>query len=136
MIVRTYRELKSLDTFEDRFQYLKLKGAVGRDTFGYDRYLNQRFYTSRQWRDLRHHIIARDMGCDLGVDGYDIHDKVIIHHMNPIMAEDIVHGNEDILNPDFLITTTQHTHNAIHYGSMSRTPNQLVERRPGDTDIW
>ena len=136
MIIRTYTELKRLKTFEERFEYLKLKSSVGRDTFGYDRYLNQRFYTSKEWRNIRQHIIARDLGCDLGVEGYEIYDKIIIHHMNPIDPEDIIHGNVDIMDPEFLISTTHQTHNAIHYGNPGNLPNQLVERRPGDTRLW
>lgn len=135
-MIRTYRELRRLDTFEDRFAYLKLKGNVGRETFGFDRYLNQRFYTSREWRDIRKYVIARDMGCDLGVEGYEIHDKILIHHMNPIESEDIVHGNQDILDPEYLITTTHLTHNAIHYGGDGTAPHQHSERTPGDTQLW
>lgn len=111
-------------------------GQVGEPTFGFDRYLNQRFYTSREWRQLRHHIIARDSGCDLGVEGYEIFDKIIIHHMNPMMSEDLIHGNDDILNPEYLITTTHRTHNAIHFGDESLLPKEFVERSPGDTLLW
>lgn len=136
MTIRTYRELSRLQTFDERFEYLKLKSYVGRDTFGFDRYLNQRFYTSREWRNIRQHVIARDLGCDLGIEGYEIFDKIIIHHMNPIDADDITHGNSDIINPEFLITTTHQTHNAIHYGDPSQIPHQLIERRPGDTKLW
>src|SRR5690606_15599126 len=101
-----------------------------------DRYLNQRFYTSKEWRDVRNFVIARDEGLDLGVPGYEIFDKIIIHHMNPMVAEDIVHGNDDILDPEFLITTTHQTHNAIHYGDENLLAKPLVERRPGDTRLW
>lgn len=136
MMIRTYRELRRIETFEDRFRYLSLRGRVGDSTFGFDRWINQEFYRSHQWRQLRHHVIARDMGCDLGVEGYEIHDRVIIHHMNPMNADDIVHGEESILDPEFLITTTHRTHNAIHYGDESLLPRPLVERRFGDTKLW
>lgn len=136
MRIRSYSELRRLDTFEERFRYLKLGGEVGAITFGYDRYMNQAFYTSYEWRHVRHQVIARDEGLDLGVPGYEIFDKVIIHHMNPMSVEDIEHGNEDIINPDFLITTTHRTHNAIHYGDENLLPKPLVERRPGDTKLW
>lgn len=135
-MIRTHSELIRLDTFEERYRYLQLKGSVGHETFGYDRYLNQGFYTSAEWRRIREHVIARDEGLDLGVDGYEIYDKIIIHHMNPITSDDIVHGNSDILDPEFLITTTHKTHNAIHYGDESLLPRPLVDRRPGDTKLW
>lgn len=134
--LRTYSELSRIDDFEERYHYLALRGAVGRSTFGFDRHLNQKFYTSRQWRQVRHQVIARDLGCDLGVEGYEIHDKVIIHHMNPMTADHIVHGDSGILNPDFLITTTHRTHNAIHYGDERLLPREPVVRRPGDTKLW
>lgn len=135
-MIRTYTELRRYSTFEERFEYLKLKGNVGRETFGFDRYLNQRFYTSSEWRNIRKFVIARDLGCDLGIEGYEIHDKIIIHHMNPIESEDIIHSNKDIIDPEFLITTTHETHNAIHYGAKGDIPNQLIERKPGDTKLW
>ena len=133
---RTYRELRRIETFEERYHYLALRGVVGDSTFGFDRYINQQFYTSRQWRQVRNHVIARDNGCDLGIEGFEIHSKVIIHHMNPMTAEDIIHGDEDILDPEFLITTTHQTHNAIHYGDEKLLPRSFVERRPGDTKLW
>ncbi len=134
--IRTYSELRRLVTFEDRFEYLKLGGNVGRETYGFDRYINQAFYRSRQWKQARDYVIARDEGMDLGVDGYEIYDRILIHHMNPMIADDIVHGDDDILNPEYLITTTHNTHNAIHYGNQSLLPKKLVERRPGDTIPW
>lgn len=134
--MRSYRELIKLPTFKERFEYLKLHGSVGRATFGHDRYLNQRFYTSREWRQLRHHIIARDFGRDLGVEGYEIFDKIIIHHINPMGPEEIVHNSSSILDPDQLITTTHQTHNAIHYGDDNLLPDPFVERSPGDTRLW
>jgi hypothetical protein len=135
-MLRKYSELRRLETFEDRYDYLRLRGEVGQSTFGFDRYINQQFYTSRQWRQIRHHVIARDNGCDLGVDGYEIYGRLVIHHMNPMTPEDIVHGDEGILDPDYLITTTHKTHNAIHYGDESLLPRPLVDRRPGDTKLW
>ena len=136
MTKRSYTELLKHATLEDRFKYLALRGSVGHATFGFDRYLNQDFYRSREWRSVRNYVIGRDDGCDLGVPGYEIHDRVYIHHMNPMVVEDIVDFNEDILNPEFLISTTHRTHNAIHYGDERQLPRQLVERRPGDTKLW
>lgn len=136
MRYRTYSDLIKLPTFEERFNYLKLRGVVGLETFGHDRYMNQRFYTSRQWRDIRDHVIARDEGKDLALPGYEIHDKIIIHHMNPMTPEEIEHGDADILDPEFLITTTHRTHNAIHYGDERHLPKPFTERHPGDTKLW
>ena len=136
MKIRTYSALSQIDDFEERFRYLALRGEVGKSTFGFDRHINQQFYVSRQWRQVRHQVIARDLGCDLGVEGFEIHDKVIIHHMNPMTAGDIIHSEESILDPEFLITTTQRTHNAIHYGDEKLLPRRLVERRSGDTKLW
>lgn len=133
---RTYSEMSRIHDFEDRFNYLSLRGMVGNTTFGSDRWLNQEFYRSREWRDLRHFVIARDEGCDLGVRGFEIYDAPTIHHMNPISADDIVHSNPDILDPEFLITVSLRTHNAIHYGDQSNLPQVPVERRPGDTKLW
>jgi hypothetical protein len=135
-MVRSYSELKRLETFEERFEYLALYGSVGRSTFGFDRYLNQQLYTSREWRQLRPHVIARDLGCDLGVDGYEIHTQLYIHHMNPVDSDSIVHSDPRILDPEFLITTTHQTHNAIHYGNKNLLPKPLVERKAGDTKLW
>lgn len=135
-MIRTYQELRRLETFEERFDYLKLNGFVGRSTFGFDRYLNQRFYTSKEWRDVRHYVIARDLGCDLGIEGFEINRRVLIHHMNPIVPDDIVHKNDDILNPDYLITTCHNTHNAIHYGDKDLLPKPFVDRSRGDTKLW
>lgn len=136
MKIRSWSELRQIDSFEDRFEYLSLKGEVGSETFGYDRWMNQQFYRSREWRQVRSQVIARDEGLDLGVPGYEIFDRVIIHHMNPMTVESLEHGDSDILDPDFLITTTHRTHNAIHYGDASLLPKALVERRPGDTKLW
>lgn len=134
--IRSYRELRQLTTFEERFRYLSLRGEVGKSTFGFDRYLNQGFYTSREWRSLRHDIIVRDEGCDLGILGYEIHDRVIIHHMNPMTVADIVDGEDSILDPDFLISTTHRTHNAIHFGDERQLRIPREPRRPGDTKLW
>lgn len=134
-MTRNFSELSSFLSFEERFEYLKLGGRVGSDTFGFDRYLNQRFYDSPEWRRARRDVIARDLGCDLGVEGYEIYDKVLVHHMNPISPEDVEERNLDILNPDFLITVSHETHNAIHYGGASPKPI-LNDRTPGDTKLW
>lgn len=136
MIVRRYSELRRLETFEDRFEYLRLQGSVGYATFGFDRYINQKFYTSTQWRNVRNHVIARDLGLDLGVEDHEIFDRVIIHHMNPMTADDIVEDLPDILDPEFLITTSHMTHNAIHYGDKSLLPQPMATRLPGDTRLW
>jgi hypothetical protein len=136
MRVRTYSDLCRLHTFEERFGYLSLRGEVGHATFGFDRWINQTFYTSRAWRDIRQGVILRDEGCDLGVLGYDISSRLLIHHMNPITADDIVNFNDEILDPEFLITTTHDTHNAIHYGDESLLPKRYVPRAPGDTKLW
>lgn len=133
---RSYSELISFKTFEERYDYLQLRGVVADTTFGYDRWLNQDFYRSKEWRDIRHHVIARDLGMDLGVEGFEIHDRVIIHHMNPMVPKDIVDNAAYILDPEFLITTTHQTHNAIHYGDRSLLTVAPVERSPGDTTLW
>lgn len=136
MMTKTYSDLVRLDSFEERFEYLKLGGGVGRSTFGFDRHINQRFYTSREWHDVRDYVIFRDEGCDLGVPGYEIHVKPLIHHMNPMVVDDIIHGETWILDPEFLITTTHHTHNAIHYGGENSYPKVVTERTPRDTKLW
>jgi hypothetical protein len=134
--IRTYSELIQLRTFEERFEYLSLRGTVGQSTFGFDRWINQQFYTSQQWRLLRRDIIVRDESCDLGVRGYDIHTRLIVHHMNPLGQDDIVHGTDHALNPEYLICTTHDTHNAIHYGDRSLLAKPYEPRRPGDTKLW
>ena len=134
--IRHFCELRRFDSFSDRYNYLQLKGTVGQSTFAFERYINQSFYRSRQWKLVRDEVIARDNGCDLGVDGFEIFDRIIIHHMNPMTSEDIESGEETILNPDFLITTTHRTHNAIHYGDEKLLVQPLDERRPGDTRLW
>lgn len=135
-MIRSYSELKNLDTFEDRYEYLRLKGEVGMSTFGFDRYINQRFYTSHEWKSARRHVILRDGGCDLGIYGYEIHGDLLIHHMNPVVLEDIIHGEQWILDPEYLITTTQRTHNAIHFGVENAFPKVVTARSPQDTKLW
>ena len=136
MRVRSYSELRRLETFEDRFDYLNLNGVVGESTFGFARWLNQQFYRSRRWKQARDVVIIRDDGCDLGVPGFDIHTDLLIHHMNQVTRQDLVDGADWIFDPEFLITTTRRTHNAIHYGDKSLLPNPNVERTPGDTRLW
>jgi hypothetical protein len=135
-ITRSFSELLRYETFEERLDYLKLSGAVGRSTFGFDRWLNQRFYTSYEWKRVRRIVILRDNGCDLGVAGYEIFETPLIHHINPLTPEDILNGEETLLDPDFLITTSHATHNAIHFGADRPGPRVVTERTPGDTKIW
>lgn len=135
-MVRSYSELQLFPDFQQRYEYLKLSGAVGDPTFGSERYLNQKFYRSVQWRRIRDHVIARDEGMDLGAQGYEIYDTIYIHHMNPVRSEDLHDFNEDILNPEFLITTTHRTHNAIHYGDASLLRQPFIERSANDTTPW
>lgn len=136
MIIRTYSELIALPTFEERFEYLKLSGSVGKDTFGHDRYLNQVFYSSYEWRKLRDEIIIRDNGCDLGVSDRIIYGKIYIHHINPLRKDDIILRSEYLRNPDFLICTSFETHNAIHYGDINLLPRDPIERTKNDTCPW
>ena len=135
-IIKNYSELSKLNTFKERFEYLQLSGEVGKSTFGFDRYFNQRFYQSVEWKRIRHEVIVRDNGCDLGIDGYDIPKGVTIyiHHMNPLRIEDISEVTEYLLNPKYLITTTHRTHNGIHYGNFKEI--KVVERTPNDTCPW
>ena len=134
--IRTYSELSKIPGYEDRFEYLKLQGFVGEETFGYDRYLNQDFYRSREWKRLRDYIITRDMGCDMGVDGWEIAGRIVIHHMNPVEAIDIIHSSDYLLDPEFLICVSHNTHNAIHYGDKSLLILPPVERTKNDTCPW
>ena len=135
--MKTYSELSTIPTFLERFRYLKLNGAVGVDTFGFDRYLNQVFYSSDEWKRVRREIIIRDNGCDLGVEGFEVNDKILIHHMNPITKEDVLNRNPVIFDPEFLISTSFNTHQAIHYGDENLLPiTFLVNRRPNDTCPW
>jgi hypothetical protein len=135
-VIRRYSQLKRLTTLKDRYDYLKLRSTVGQSTFGFDRFMNQGFYHSTEWRQARTNVIARDLGCDLGVEGYEIYKGLYIHHMNPLTVDDIKSGNVDILDPEYLITVTHQTHNAIHYGDERLLPRPLVPRRPGDTKLW
>lgn len=134
--IRRYSELCRLETFEERYHYLELRGIVGRGTFGFDRWINQRFYKSREWLDVRNQVIARDNGCDLGVLGYEIYSDLLIHHMNPITFNDIKRGQYSLIDPEFLITTSSQTHSAIHYGDESLLPRGPIIRKAGDTTLW
>lgn len=135
-MIRTYSELITLPTFKERYEYLRLGGVVGKDTFGFDRYLNQIFYKSLEWQSVRREVIIRDNGCDLGLDGYEIKGKILIHHMNPINVEDILNRSETLLNPEYLITTVLATHNAIHYGDATLLSTLPKERSKNDTCPW
>lgn len=135
-MIKTYSELITLPTFEERYRYLRLEGTVGADTFGFDRIFNQRFYTSAEWRRVRDEVIVRDNGCDLGVPGHEIFGKIIIHHINPISLDDLDRHSDILLNPEYLITTMHATHNAIHYGDEGLLIRAPVERRKNDTCPW
>jgi len=128
--------MRTYETFEERFEYLNLAGEVGGETFGFDRWMNQTFYRSREWRDARDFVIVRDNGCDLGVKGYEVGNGALVHHLNPMTPEDLMKGRAWVLDPEYLVLTTQRTHNAIHYGDASLIRKPLVERRPGDTKLW
>lgn len=135
--IRTYSELSKLKTFRERYEYLKLDGTVGKETFGFDRYINQMFYKSEEWKRIRNYVITRDNGCDLGIPDRKIVDSVIlVHHMNPITKEDIINKNEILLDPEYLITTIKSTHDAIHYGDESLLAEDLVIRSKNDTCPW
>ena len=134
--IKTYSELITIPTFEERFEYLQLKGSVGKDTFGYDRYLNQVLYRSPEWKRLRNQIIIRDGGCDLACDGYDIYDKVLIHHLNPITVEDVLARSRKVFDPDNLVCVSHNTHNAIHYGDVDLLVTGPIIRTKNDTCPW
>ena len=135
--IRTYSELSKLKTFRERYEYLKLDGTIGEETFGFDRYINQMFYKSEEWKRIRNYVITRDNGCDLGISDRKIVDSVIlVHHMNPITKEDIINKNEILLDPEYLITTIKPTHDAIHYGDESLLAEDLVIRSKNDTCPW
>ena len=136
MLIRTYSELITLRTFNERFDYLALSGKVGHSTFGADRYLNQNFYRSREWRRIRNEVIIRDGGCDLGIPGREIYDKIYVHHMNPITVEDIYDDYDLLINPEFLICTSFNTHQAITFGDRNNLIKLPFERRKGDTKLW
>ena len=135
-IIRTYSELITLSTFKERYEYLKLDGRVGEDTFGWDRCLNQIFYKSKEWNRIRDQVIFRDLGCDLALEGFEIHGRILIHHMNPISKSDILDRSEFLLNPEYLICTTKATHDAIHYGNLDSLHNEPVIRTKNDTCPW
>lgn len=134
--IRSYSELSKLNTFEERYRYLKIGGRVGEETFGYERYLNQVLYRSARWKSARNKVIIRDCGCDLGIEGYDIHGRILVHHMNPITLEDIEENRDEVFDPEFLIATTHNTHNAIHYGDESLLILAPVIRIANDTCPW
>lgn len=135
--IRRYSELIKLPTFEERFEYLKLDGRVGKMTYGSDRIFNQAFYHSKEWRDFRNKVIARDNGCDLGIEDREIFDKLIVHHINPMTMRDLEEGGEDLFDMENFICCSHNTHEAIHYGDSSLLiKTEFVERRPGDTKLW
>lgn len=135
--IRTYSELITLPTFEERYEYLRLNGVVGEATFGFDRYLNQKFYQrDQEWKRIRDYVIIRDQGCDLGIEGREIRGNILIHHMNPITKEDILNRSEFLLDPEYLICTLKSTHDAIHYGDENLLMTGPVERKANDTCPW
>lgn len=135
-MIRTYSEFKKLKTFKERYNYLRLRGKVGESTFGFDRYINQRFYRSTRWKDARDSVIVRDGGCDLGCTGMELHDRIIIHHMNAITMEDIENDIDELYDPEYLVCTSSRTHEAIHYSDESLLPKEPVTRRKNDTTPW
>ena len=135
-MIRTYTDLIQLSTFKERYEYLRLGGLVGQDTFGFDRYLNQKFYHSHEWKQIRNKVIIRDEGRDLAMEGYELHNSIFIHHMNPIKPEDLINVPDEILNPEFLVCVSKRTHDAIHFGDASLLPNLPDERTPNDTCPW
>lgn len=136
LMIRNYTELSQITSFRDRYQYLRLSGSVGFETFGFDRYLNQVFYKSQKWKSVRDYVIIRDNGCDLGVEGYGINGKILIHHMNPITIDDIKSESDFLIDPEYLISTTLNTHNAIHYGDESLLITEPIVRTRNDTCPW
>ena len=136
MMIKTYSELSRLQTFEERYRYLRLRGSVGEETFGFDRFINQNFYKSREWQSIRDFVIVRDNGCDLGVEGYEIYGTILIHHMNPLLTKDILDKSEFLLNPEYLISTILTTHNAIHYGDEGLLIKTPIQRTKNDMCPW
>ena len=134
--MKTYTELIKFNTFEDRFNYLNLNGTIGEETFGFDRWLNQNFYKSQEWRSIRDFVIIRDGGCDMAMEGYEIFGKIYVHHMNPITQSDLIHSTDFLMNPEYLVCVSHSTHNAIHYGDISLLITEPAERKPGDTCPW
>ena len=135
-MTRCYTDLIQLPTFKERYEYLRLTGIVGRDTFGFDRYLNQKFYHSAEWKKIRRDVIIRDEGRDLAMEGYELQDNIFIHHMNPMVPEDLINVPEWILNPEYLVCVSKRTHDAIHFGDASILPQLPMERTPNDTCPW
>lgn len=135
-MIRTYSELIKFDTFMDRYQYLRLDGKVGEETFGFDRWLNQLFYKDPEWLSIRNEVIIRDNGCDLGIADREVHSRILVHHMNPISREDILARSEFLLNPEYLICTSKTTHDAIHYGDENLLMGEPIERTRNDTCPW
>ena len=135
-VIRTYQELMGFSSFKERYLYLKLSGRVGEETFGFDRYLNQQFYKSEVWKSLRDQIIIRDNACDLAIPERELNKRIIIHHMNPISKDDLIHQTDFLLNPEYLICTSHKTHSAIHYGDESLLFENIVERSKNDTCPW
>ena len=136
MIIRTYSELITLPTFEERYEYLRLGGKVGKETFGFDRYLNQMFYKTEEWIRIRNQVIVRDNGCDLGIEDREIYGRIIVHHMNPITMTDLINRSPLILDPEYLISTVKSTHDAIHYGDSDLLIKDPIERSINDTCPW
>lgn len=134
--IKRYSELIRLSSFEERYEYLRLNGQVGIDTFGFDRYMNQNFYKSKEWKHIRDYVIVRDNGCDLGIDGRDIFGRILIHHMNPISQDDITYSTDYLLDPEFLICVSHNTHNAIHYGDSNLLIKEPIQRTKNDTCPW
>ena len=135
--MRNYTELMQLQTFEERFEYLRLDGEVGEETFGFDRYINQSFYRCGEWKRVRDQVIVRDNGCDLGIPDRQLYDHIVIHHMNPVTREDLINKKDTLMDPEYLICVSIPTHNAIHYGDESQlVPSSLIERKPNDTCPW
>lgn len=135
-IIKTYSELIYFPTFEERYDYLRLGGKVGEETFGFDRYLNQVFYKSKEWMRVRDEVIVRDLGCDLGIEGREIYGRILVHHMNPLSMDDIVNRSRYLLDPEFLICTSKNTHDAIHYGDAELLFTEPIERTKNDTCLW
>lgn len=135
-MIKTYSELIRFKTLEERYRYLRIGGRVGEETFGFDRWMNQVFYKDPRWRDIRDEVITRDNGCDLGLEGYDIHGKIFVHHMNPVTKDDILYNFDSLLNPEFLISTSKRTHDAIHYGNEDLLPQRPIVRTRNDTCPW
>lgn len=135
-MLRCYTDLIQLPTFKERYEYLRLGGIVGRDTFGFDRYLNQKFYRSPEWKQIRRDVIIRDEGRDLAMEGYELQDNIFVHHMNPMVPDDLINVPDWILNPEYLVCVSKKTHDAIHFGDASILPQLPIERTPNDTCPW